>query len=183
MKKRLLITALFCIAFCLFACGSQTQNGSDDQKETVTEESNENTEEQSTADNTEEQSTTDNTEEQSTTDNTEEQSAADNKEEQTVSENETLTEEECLEAIKNYCFTKNPDLKDMVDSDEYNISWEVTTNENNEIVVLYRSYTGSETRYYIDPVSGETNITEMAPGITDEEQSVNEQLNIRDYIQ
>lgn len=94
----------------------------------------------------------------------------------------TLTQEQALEAIKNYCFTNNPDLKNEADSDEYTIYWDVTTNESNEIVVLYRSYTGSETRYYIDPISGEAYVTELVPGIIDDEQRTDESLNVRDYL-
>jgi len=106
-------------------------------------------------------------------------------EEVPLAENEqtsTLTQEQALEAIKNYCFTNNPDLKNEVDSDEYTIYWDVTTNESNEIVVLYRSYTGSETRYYIDPISGEAYVTELVPGIIDDEQRTDESLNVRDYL-
>ncbi|MBQ5559899.1 MAG: hypothetical protein IIT46_08990 [Lachnospiraceae bacterium] len=102
---------------------------------------------------------------------------------QDESKTEALTEEQALEAIKNYCFVQNPDLKDMVDSEEYTINWDVSTNDKDEIVVLYRSYTGSETRYYIAPVSGETHVTEMVPGVTDEEQDTDESFNVRDYLQ
>ena len=70
----------------------------------------------------------------------------------------------------------------MADSDEYTVYWEVTTNDANEIVVLYRSYTGAQNRYYIEPVSGETYVTELVPGIIDEEQRTEESLNIRDYL-
>jgi hypothetical protein len=57
----------------------------------------------------------------------------------------------------------------------------VTTNEKDEIVVLFRSYTGSETRYYVDPVSGETYVTERVPGIIEDEQRTDESFNVRDY--
>ena len=81
-----------------------------------------------------------------------------------------ITEEQALAAIKEYCFTNNPGLEGMEDSDEYTSYWDVSTNENGEIVVLYRSYTGAQIRYYIDPESGETYVTELVPGIIDEEQ-------------
>jgi len=96
-------------------------------------------------------------------------------------ETAALTEEQALNAIKNYCFSSNPNLKSMVDSDEYTIYWDVNTNDSNEIVVLYRSYTGALIRYYIDPVSGEAYVTEQIPGIIDEEQRTEEKLNVRDY--
>ena len=56
------------------------------------------------------------------------------------------------------------------------------TKDGNEIVVLFRSYTGAQIRYYIDPVSGETTVTEFVPGVTDEEQRTDESLNAWDYL-
>lgn len=111
------------------------------------------------------------------TDNTETTSVA-----QSDNKSDALTEDQALEAIKNYCFSNNPNLKNMVDSDEYTIYWSVTTNAANEIVVLYRSYTAAEIRYYIDPISGEAYVTELVPGIIDEEQRTDESLNVRNFL-
>ena len=102
--------------------------------------------------------------------------------EQSESRSDALTEDQALNAIKNYCFIKNPDLKNMAESDEYTIYWDVTTNDANEIVVLYRSYTGAQIRYYIDPVSGAAYVTEFVQGITDGEQRSEESLNVREYL-
>lgn len=102
--------------------------------------------------------------------------------EQSENPSDALTENQALEAIKKYCFTNNPELKNMVDSGETTIYWSVTTNDANEIVVLYRSYTGAQTRYYIDPISGEAYATELVPGIIDEEQRTNEKVNVRNYL-
>jgi len=93
-----------------------------------------------------------------------------------------ITEEQALEAVRNYCYINNPDLKDMEDSEEYTIYWDVSTNENDEIVVLFRSYTGAQIRYYINPLSGDTYVTESVPGITDEENNTDESFNISDYL-
>ena len=49
-------------------------------------------------------------------------------------------------------------------------------------LVLFRSYTGAQNRYYIDPVSGEATVTELVPGIMDEEQRTDESLNVWDYL-
>lgn len=97
------------------------------------------------------------------------------------SESDALTDEQALEAVKNYCFSKNPDLKNKVDSGEYNIYWDVAASNADKIVVLFRSYTSAQIRYYIDPISGETYVTELVPGIIDEEQRTEESFNIRDY--
>lgn len=95
---------------------------------------------------------------------------------------ETISEAQALEAIKSYCYNSNPNLKDIVDSGEYSVYWTVSTNEANEIVVLYRSYTAALVRYYIDPVSGDTYVTEWVPGIAEEEQRTGETFNIKSYI-
>lgn len=102
--------------------------------------------------------------------------------EQSGAKSDALTEDQALNAIKNYCFTKNPDLKNMAESNEYTIYWDAATNDANEIVVLYRSYTGAQTRYYIDPVSGAAYVTEFVPGITNEEQRTEESINVKDYL-
>ena len=47
---------------------------------------------------------------------------------------------------------------------------------------MFRSYTGSLTRYYIDRASGETTVTEFVPGIMTEEEPSEESLNVRDYM-
>ncbi|MCR4924246.1 MAG: hypothetical protein K5931_09605 [Lachnospiraceae bacterium] len=155
MNKKILILALCIIAFGLSACKTE------EKKESVIEIK------ESPVTPTE------------TTDNiTEEKS-----EEEIKESTDELTQEQCLEAVKKYCFSNNPDLEDMVNSNEYDISWDVTQNENNEIVVLYRSYTGAETRYYIDPISGETYVTELVPGIIDNEEQTDEHLDIKNYIE
>ena len=49
-------------------------------------------------------------------------------------------------------------------------------------MVLFRSYTGAQIRYYIDRATGETYVTEFVPGITAQEQQTEERLNVRDYL-
>lgn len=93
-----------------------------------------------------------------------------------------ITEEQALSAIKEYCHISNPDLMDIEKDGEYPLYWEIESEEESEIVVLFRSYTGALIRYHIDPVSGDTYVTEYVPGITLEEQRTDEQFNIRDYI-
>lgn len=95
---------------------------------------------------------------------------------------ETLSDEQALAAIRNYCFTVNPDLESIADAGEYPVYWEIVSGDERETVVLYRSYTGAQLRYYIDRVSGEVRVTEFVPGITDEEQRTDESFNVREYI-
>lgn len=103
-------------------------------------------------------------------------------EEMTTKEKDVITEEKALEAIEKYCYADNPDLRNIIDSGEYQVYWTVETKETDEIVVLFRSYTGAIIHYYIDPDSGETYVTEFVPGITDDEQRTNESFNVRDYL-
>lgn len=107
-------------------------------------------------------------------------------EEPSTDTSETLreidTDEKALSAIKNYCITNNPELEDMVKSGNYTIYWEIESSTDNEIVVLFRSYTGAELRYYIDSVSGDTYVTEFVKGITDGEQRTEETFNAWDYV-
>ena len=93
-----------------------------------------------------------------------------------------LTDEQALTAVRNCCFIQNPGLAEIVKDGEYPDYWEVLSSDGGEIVVLYRSYTGAQNRYYIDPVSGETAVTELVPGILDEEQRTDESLNAWDYL-
>lgn len=96
-------------------------------------------------------------------------------------EDEVISEQQAYNAVINYCKATNPGFEGEVNSAGYTEYWDVSTNENGEIVVLYRSYTAAQIRYYVDPASGDTYVTEFVPGITDEEQKTGETFNIRDY--
>ena len=49
-------------------------------------------------------------------------------------------------------------------------------------VVLFRSYTGAQIRYYIERSTGDVRVTEFVPGITSEEMPSEESLNVWDYV-
>ena len=93
-----------------------------------------------------------------------------------------ITEEEALEAIKQRCLSENPNLEEMMESEDYTIYFNVETNSDGKIVVSYRSYTGAIIRYYIEPESGDTYVTEFVQGITDNEEPTGETFNLKDYI-
>ena len=95
---------------------------------------------------------------------------------------ETLSEEEALSAVRAYCLDANPDLEGIVNAGEYPVYWMVETSSEQQVVVLFRSYTGSETRYYVDRATGETTVTDFVPGIMSAEQPSEESLNVRDYL-
>ena len=94
-----------------------------------------------------------------------------------------LSDEQALSATINYCVTLNPTLEEIANAEEYPVYWEIVSSDENEIVVLFRSYTGAQTRYYIDRIMGDTYVTEFVPGVFDEEQRTDESFNIRDYCE
>ena len=93
-----------------------------------------------------------------------------------------MSDEQACAAIERYCYLSNPDLKGIVESGEHPVSWQITEYSEEQIVILFRSYTGAEVRYYIDPVSGEAYATEFVSGVTAEEQRTDETLNVWDYV-
>ena len=99
-----------------------------------------------------------------------------------TAKNENITADQALSAVKNYCYKNNPDLEEMIKSNNYTINWEIQSSDDKEIVILYRSYTSALVRYYIDPVTGDTYVTEFMPGITESEQKTDEHFNIKDYL-
>ena len=93
-----------------------------------------------------------------------------------------VTGEQALAAVENYCRLCNPSLKSIADAGEYPVYWELSSADANEIVVLFRSYTGAQIRYHVDPATGETYATELVPGVSSEETRSDETLNVWDYL-
>ena len=93
-----------------------------------------------------------------------------------------VTDEQAVTAIREYCHVNNPDLEDIENAGEYPVYWDVESATDQEIVVLFRSYTGAQIRYYIDRISGNTYVTEYVPGITDEEERTDEEFSVWDYL-
>ena len=77
-----------------------------------------------------------------------------------------LSEGQALAAIEKYCYLSNPDLKQVADGGEYPVEWSVSAGDDGQIVVLFRSYTGAEIRYYVDPASGDAHVTEFVSGVS-----------------
>ena len=93
-----------------------------------------------------------------------------------------ITDEQALSAVQKYCYTVNPDLKAIADAGEYPVYWDISSADKDEIVVVFRSYSGALTRYYIEPKSGDAYVTEFMPGISADEERTGESLNVRDYL-
>lgn len=94
----------------------------------------------------------------------------------------SIDDETALLAVKNYCHSTNPDLQEIENEGEYPVYWEIESSDEKAIVVLFRSYTGAEVRYYVDPKTGETYVTEFVAGITDAEERTDEVFNVTDYL-
>ena len=189
MKKKTVLFALCFMCVSLFACGTKNDDTIAPKTQSSTTTVNEQTTEPTETAQPSQTETTISAQTEQTETSQPVQTEATQSEitetttvEQGECDPEALTEEQALNAIKNYCFTADPNLKNMVDSGEYNIYWDATTNTANEIVVLYRAYTGAQIRYYIDTVSGETYVTELVPGIIDEEQRTDESFNVKNYL-
>lgn len=98
--------------------------------------------------------------------------------------NDQISREEAYDAIKNYCYQKyGKALTDMIEEGKYSIYWHVADElVNGRYKVAFRSYTGAFEYYYVDPVTGDTYVTEWVWGIMDEEQPTNEAFNALDYL-
>ncbi len=94
----------------------------------------------------------------------------------------TLSDEQALSAIKEYCIAGNPDLEKIANAGEYPVYWDISSSDEREIVVLFRSYTGAMIRYYIDRATGDAYVTEFVPGITPQEERTDESLNVWEYV-
>ena len=94
----------------------------------------------------------------------------------------TLTDEQALAAVRRYCLLSNPSLEEVLDAGEYPVYWEIASSDAQQVVVLFRSYTGALVRYYIDRSTGEAAVTEFVPGITPEEMPTDESLNVWPFV-
>ena len=97
-------------------------------------------------------------------------------------EGEPVEDELALSIIRNYCLSENPDLQQIVDAGEYPVSGEIASSDEQQVVILFRSYTGALVRYYIDRATGDTYVTEFVPGITAEEQRTEESFNLWEQV-
>ena len=97
-------------------------------------------------------------------------------------EETTISDELALSTIRYYCYENNPDLESIVNDGEHQVSWEIASSSEQEIVILYTSYTGAEIRYYIDRATGDTYSTAFVSGVMTEEERTDESFNLLDYV-
>ena len=119
------------------------------------------------------------TEETTTTTEAEAAAPADNSENTVTEASGAITQDQAMDAVLNYFKADFPDYEIDSEHGEY---WEVVPGDNGEIKVIHKSYTGAFNFYYVDPATGETYVTELVPGIIDEEQKTGETFNVNDYM-
>lgn len=90
-----------------------------------------------------------------------------------------LTEDVVLKAITKYCYDANPNLA-TADKGSYYFSVFETTED--EIVIVFRSYTGALIYYHVAIATGDVYSMEYVPVIMDEPQPGEEKFNVNDYI-
>ncbi|MCQ2516270.1 MAG: hypothetical protein MJ094_05350 [Saccharofermentans sp.] len=94
-----------------------------------------------------------------------------------VMEADAITDEMAMDAIMNRCCLANSDFASL-GADH----WVIVSSTDSQVVVLFTSYTAAQIRYYIDRATGDTSVTELVPGIIDEEQATDETFNVRDFL-
>lgn len=156
-KRKVIVPVLLCVAALMTACGEEKTAETSSLFETMGAETQSQQE-------------------------TSEQSAQPTKTETAATDTDVITEDQAYAAVINYNKAIGSGIDGEINSEGYSEYWDVSTNEDGKIIVLYRSYTGAQTFYYVDPASGETYVTELVPGIIDEEQETGEKFNARDYL-
>ena len=163
-KKKVIIPVLLCVAALMTACGEKKSSDTSSLFEGIDAE----TQSQQAEETNQEPSDTPAEEAVQT--------------ETTAANTDVLTEDQAYAAVINYNKAIGSGIDGEINSEGYSEYWDVSTNEDGKIVVLYRSYTGAQTYYYVDKTSGETYVTELVPGVIDEEQETGEKFNARDYL-
>ena len=78
--------------------------------------------------------------------------------------------------------SRNPELDKIIEEGDYPTYWDIESTSDKGVVILFRSYTGAQVRYYVDPYSGDTYVTEYVPAITPNEEMTETRLNVRYYL-
>lgn len=95
---------------------------------------------------------------------------------------EPLSDEQALSAVVKYCTLNDPDLEEIVNAGEFPAYWEIVSSDAQQVVILFRSYTGAQVRYYVDRALGDVTVMEFVPGIMTEESPTDESFSVWDYL-
>ncbi|MBE7068934.1 MAG: hypothetical protein E7386_00315 [Ruminococcaceae bacterium] len=92
-----------------------------------------------------------------------------------------LEDEEVLEGFENYLHFKIKDLEAILDEGKKPCTWGIASSDKNEVMIMFKSHTGSLLRYHVNRNSGKTYVTSYSVEYNDYFRT-KETLNIRDYL-
>ena len=89
------------------------------------------------------------------------------------------TQDQALQAVRNYCEKQNPYLKEKNDK-EY--GWTISDNGDGTYEVDFRSYTGSHTYFTVNAETGDVTSEDYIPTVSNERVKGSDEFNIEDYL-
>ena len=92
-----------------------------------------------------------------------------------------LTDELALEGFENYLHFKIKNLDEIIDERKKPCTWGIASSDKNEIMIMFKSNTGSLLRYHINRKTGKTYVTSYSVEYNNYFRT-KETLNIRDYL-
>ena len=92
-----------------------------------------------------------------------------------------LTDEQALSAVRNWCIAADPELEAIEKAGEYPVYWEIAGSDDQEIVVLFRSYTGAQIRCHIERATGNAS-AELVPGSAPADAQIGERFSAWAYV-
>ena len=92
-----------------------------------------------------------------------------------------LTDELALEGFENYLHFKIKNLDEILEEGKKPCTWGIASSDKNEIMIMFKSNTGSLLRYYINRNSGKTYVTSYSVVINDYVRT-KETFNVKDYL-
>lgn len=94
---------------------------------------------------------------------------------------EPLTDELALTGFTNYLYHKVKNLQDILDERKYPCTWGISSSNERQILIMYKSHTGALYRYHIDRKTGKTYATRYYVE-TNSYRKIKESFNVRDYV-
>ncbi len=95
---------------------------------------------------------------------------------------DVITDEMVCNAVARYAAVTSPGLQEVIDSGNVFAYWIVESTDENNVVIMFRSYTGAIIRYHVDRKTGEAYVTEYIAVIMDAEEPTGETFNVKDYL-
>ena len=100
---------------------------------------------------------------------------------ETLDDQDLLKDEDVLEGFENYLHFKIKDLDEILSEGKKPCTWGIASSDKNEIMIMFKSHTGSLLRYHVNRNTGKTYVTSYSVEYNDYFRT-KETLNIRDYL-